>query len=94
MPTEEPLNTNSTIQKAIKSIIIDIATQYQVIDDRKEAIREIIVETSKKYNISKKVLTKMAKTCYKGNFDDVSSENDEFIDAYMAIMGEQPRSDK
>jgi hypothetical protein len=73
----------------LKKVIEDIATQYQVIDDRREAIKDVIKNTAGKYNITKKTLSRMAKTYYKGNFDDIANESDEFTDLYTAVIVER-----
>ncbi len=70
----------------LKGVIVDIATQLQVIDDRRLVVKEIIDETAKKYNVPKKYISKMAKTYFKDNFDEVSTESEEFSQLYMSVM--------
>lgn len=73
-------------RKKIKDALHEISGHYQFIDDRKEAVKDIINGLHDDFNIPKKIIAKLAKTLYKHNYTDVSQESTIFECFYESIV--------
>ena len=51
----------------------------------KEAIKDIVEAAEAEFSIQKKYITKLARTIYKQNYDDIRQEASHFEDLYEAI---------
>jgi chaperonin cofactor prefoldin len=80
-------------RKKLKSSLSALTHEYQLIDDRKEAIKETIDDLSKMYGLDKKVIRKMSTTMYKHNYSDVLDEMNHFCELYETLIEGKLRGD-
>ncbi len=86
---EQPVNiiTNPAELAKFKQVLVAITRDLQIIDDRKECIKEVVDEASTIYSIDKKLINKLAKTLYKSNYDSLLEENEHFSLLYETLIG-------
>jgi hypothetical protein len=80
-------------RKKFKSALATITHYYNQQDDIKEGIKETIEELSGLYGLEKKVISKMAKTMYKSNYNDLVEENNHFEELYETVVEGNLRDD-
>ena len=72
--------------KKIKDVVLELSGQLQMIDDRKQYIKEAVAALAEEFSIPKKILNDMAKTHWKQNYRDRAQENDVFAVAYETLF--------
>ena len=80
------LPSNPKEREDLKSVIGEITQAMYRIDSEREAVKEIVNAASKKYEIDKKLIRKLATTMYNSNYADVQAENEEFQLLYESII--------
>lgn len=75
-----------TDRKKLKSLLAALTHDLQIIDDRRECMKESIAEISQEFNIDKKIVRKLATTMYKHNYTDVVEEMEHFQDLYETLV--------
>lgn len=85
---EENVNvlTNPEEMKKFKQVLVAITRDLQIIDDRKEAIKETVAEASTIYSIDKKLIRKLASVMYKSNYSNIQEENEQFELLYETLL--------
>lgn len=80
------LPSDPAIRKKIRDAVQEASAQQQMVDDRKEAIKDIanLVETD--YQIPKKVFNRMVKAFHKQMYIDMVSEDETFQALYEGVM--------
>lgn len=73
-------------RKKFKSALAAITHELQMIDDRRESIKEQYGELSSMYGLDKKVIRKLATTMYKHNYADVVDEMNHFQQLYETLI--------
>ena len=70
----------------LKQVLVAITRDFQIIDDRKEAIKETVTEAATLYSVDKKLVRKLASVMYKSNYADIQEENDHFSLLYETLI--------
>lgn len=73
-------------KKRLKQAIIEMTHVLQRIDDDKEALTDLIKETSSKFGLPTKRIKKLASTMYKQNYSEYITENESFELLYEALF--------
>ena len=84
---------NPEERKKFKAALVDLTHQYQLIDDRRETIKEAIAELSNQYGVEKKHIRKLAVTLHKHNYGELRKQNQTFEAFYELIVEGQLRKD-
>lgn len=77
--------TDPTKKKEFTQILASITHYMSIMDQQKEAIKDIIDDTSEKFDIDKKLIRKLSSVMYKSNYDEVESENESLAFLYESI---------
>lgn len=77
---------NPEEKKKFKSALAAITSEMQMIDDRRESIKEQYADLSSKYGLDKKIIRKIASTMYKHNYADVVDEMNHFQELYESLV--------
>lgn len=71
--------------KAIKDSLSEISNEMTIIDQHKQAIKDIKDAMYDAHKIPKKVLNRMAKTYHKQSFQEEVAEDNEFEALYQSM---------
>ncbi len=87
-PKEEKSNIITDPKKLadFKQVLVAITRDFQIIDDRKEAIKETVEEAATIYSVDKKIIRKLASVMYKSNYNDIQEENEHFSLLYETLI--------
>ena len=79
--------TNSSIEdrKKIFAAIKEISNSMVRIEAEKDLIKDIVKDVSDNYQLSRKVVNKMAKVYHKQSLSQTVAEHDEFVETYEEI---------
>lgn len=80
------LLTNEDDRKKFKQILVTITHYLQIIDDQREAIKEVVDEAAEQFGVDKKIVRKLAKTMFARNYADVQEENEHFASLYEVLV--------
>lgn len=80
------LPSNPNDRQKLKMAIGEITNCLLRMDSERDAMKEIIADASKKYEVDKKMIRKIATTMYKSNYADVQAENEEFELMYETLV--------
>lgn len=80
------LPSNPEDRKKIKSLLLEISGQFQMIDDKKAYIKDVTDDLHEKFKMPKKLIGKLARTVYKHDYDKVSEESELFNLFYEEIV--------
>ena len=69
-------------RKKFMGAIQEMSNSMIRIEAERDLIREIVKEKSDEFNISKKIINKIAKTYHKQNRAQVEAEHEEFMEIY------------
>lgn len=86
MSDDYTVPSDPKVQKKIRDAVYDISAQLQMIQDRREAIKEMVAAIHEEVGIPKKVMNKMARTHFKGNYQEVAKEDDVFQLFYETLL--------
>ena len=78
--------SNPADRKKIADALNEISNAMYRIQGEKDYIKETVDDLSKKFDINKKILNRMARIHYKQAFLETVAENDEFETLYENIM--------
>lgn len=86
--TEETfaLPSSQADRKKIKDMLHEITAQMQIIDDRRESIKDVVDAIHSDFKLPKKIIKQLAKTLHKHNYDDVAHESTIFEIVYEGIL--------
>lgn len=73
-------------RKRIKDAMQEISDSMTRMDAEKDLIKEIIKDLNDQFKISKRILSKMARTYHKQNFHNEQQLNDEFESLYTEVV--------
>jgi len=73
-------------RKKFKSSLAAITHEMQLIDDRRESIKEQYGDLSTTYGLDTKIIRKLATTMYKHNYVDVLDEMNHFQELYETLV--------
>lgn len=69
-------------RKKFMGAIQEISNSMLRMEAERDLIREIIKEKSDEFKVTKKIISKIAKTYHKQNRTQVEAEHDEFLEIY------------
>lgn len=75
------------VRKKVRDAVGEISASMTRIEAEQDLIKEIVKKLAGDHNLSKKALTKMARTYHKQNYAKVTEELDEFSTLYETILG-------
>lgn len=76
---EEQLNT-------LKKGLSELSDVYTMQESQKEVVKEIVNHLKEELKLPKKMITKLARTYHKRNFEETSHENQEFELLYESLV--------
>jgi hypothetical protein len=71
--------------KSIYSCLNEISNEMSIIDQHKEAIKDIMSAMNDAHNIPKKVIRRLAKAQHKNSFQEELAEDNEFEALYTGL---------
>lgn len=74
--------TNEEDRKKFMGAIKEISNSMIRIEAERDLIREIVKEKSDEFQISKKIINKVARAYHKQNMTQVEDEHNEFVEIY------------
>lgn len=77
--------TNPEHRARLKGMIVEITRCLELIDAQKEQMKDIAQNAEDEFSIKKTLVTKVARTMYKQNFESLQHENSVFEDLYEVI---------
>lgn len=90
---EDRVPSNPTDRQKLKSILTEVTRCMQRIDDERSAIKDLLADAAEKFDVDKKLLSKLAKTMHKRNYADVMHENESFETFYEILIEGQKATD-
>jgi len=81
-----PTSLTRNDKHALKLIIGEITNSLLRIDSERETIKDMVNDASKKFEIDKKQIRKIANTMFKHNYADVQAEHEEFEYLYESVV--------
>jgi hypothetical protein len=78
---------NAEELKALKGVLVEMTVCLQRMDEQKEQMKAIAEAAEDKFEIKKKIITKMGRTMYNRNYNDIQEENKHFEFLYEAVVG-------
>jgi hypothetical protein len=78
--------SNPSDRAKFKAMLVEMTKCLQRIDDEKESMKEIAAEAEEKFEIKKKIVSKLARTMYKHNYLDLQEENNHFEFLYESVI--------
>lgn len=73
-------------REKFKNCMVALSEYFQIIEDQKETIKEVVNELSETYELDKKIVRKMAVTMFKSNYADQRKESDRFSELYERVI--------
>jgi len=77
---------NPADRAKLKTVLNEAVASLQRIEDEKGALKELLEEVAKKYDIPKKVLSKLATTTFKRNFGALQEEHEDLELLYSNLV--------
>jgi hypothetical protein len=87
MTTEIILPTSPVDRKKLFGNVQEAALCLQRIEDQRSHYRDIVKSIKEDFQIGPKASGQMIKTYHKNNFREVQSQQQEFEELYLAIVG-------
>jgi hypothetical protein len=78
--------SNPSDLKAIKDACREISDCFVRMDAEKDQVKEIVDMLAEKYELPKKMISKMAKAFHKSTFDKEVTEQEDFQVLYETVM--------
>ena len=79
------MNLSPEQKKELQGAVREISASMLRTEAERDLIREIVKDQSQKHNISKKIITKIAKTYHKQNLTQEIAEHEEFVEMYDTV---------
>ena len=79
------MNLSPEQKKELQGAVREISASMLRSEAERDLIREIVKDQSQKHNISKKIITKIAKTYHKQNLTQEIAEHEEFVEMYDSV---------
>lgn len=83
------LPSDPVVRKEIRAFLDEISGSYTRMEAEKDLVKEAIKDASDKYQIPKKLLTKLTKAYHKSSFASVLNENEDFEALVEAIVPQE-----
>ena len=81
--------TDPDIRKRIRQAVAEASAQLRMIEDRKEAIKDIVTMAKDDLSVPKRTFNKMVKAFHKQEYAAIVHENETFQLFYENIMEDQ-----
>lgn len=81
-----PLPSSPDERQKLKMAIGEITNCMLRMDSEREAMKEIIDDAAKSFEIDKKQIRRIATTMYKHNYEDIIQEHEEFELLYETVI--------
>jgi len=81
--------SNPVDRKKIKDALQEISHSFTRIEAERDLIKDIVKDLSEQYQLSKKIVNKMARVYHKQNFDQEVATHEEFETLYEEIASTQ-----
>ncbi len=78
--------SSPTDRQKMKTMLSEITHCLQRIDDEKESMKEIVDEIAGQYGLKKKIVSKIARTMYKHDYQDRVAEEEHFQEMYESLV--------
>jgi len=78
--------SNPEERKEFKALLVEITNCMLRMDSEREAMKEIVEAGKEKFEITPKLIRKLATTMYKHNYQSVTEENEHFEYLYESIV--------
>lgn len=85
-PVDFTLPSNPADRRKIKDAIYEISGQMQEIKDKRSYISDTKKMLKEEFGLPPKIATKMAKTVFEHNFQDVIAESETFEEVYGGLF--------
>lgn len=72
--------------------IKEISNSFTRIEGERELIKEVISDLSEKFNLTKPVLRKIARTYHKQNYNEETAQFEEFAELYENVVNGPTKS--
>lgn len=69
-----------------KTMLVEMTKYLQQMDDLREDYKTVAAGAEEKFGIKKKLVSKLAKTMYKRNYQDLQQENEHFSHLYEVLI--------
>jgi len=79
-----PSNPND--RKRIRDALYEMSGALQVIDDKREFMKDVAKMLEDEFQVPKKISAKMARTLHKNNYQDVHVEADQFSTIFETLF--------
>ena len=79
------MNLSPEQKKELQGAVREISASMLRTEAERDLIREFVKDQSQKHNISKKIITKIAKTYHKQNLTQEIAEHEEFVEMYDSV---------
>lgn len=73
-------------RKTLKKAILEMVDSFTRVEAEKDLQKDIVDEMSDKLGVNKKLIKRMAKTYYDSSFVKVTTEHNEFEEAYKSVI--------
>lgn len=84
--TEFTMPSNPADRKKIKDALYEMSGALQFIDDKRAFIKDVSETLLESFQIPKKMSTKLARTIFKNDYADVSTEADNFVTLFELLF--------
>lgn len=78
--------SNPEDRKKLMNGIKEISNSFTRIEGERELIKEIIADLSEKFDLTKPVLRKIARTYHKQNYNEETAQFEEFAELYEQVV--------
>ena len=78
--------SNPTDRQKLKAALVEITNVLALIDAEKEKLKEIVADAEEQFDIKKKLISKLGRTMYKRNYQNLQQENEDFEELYEIIV--------
>ena len=79
------MNLSPEQKKELQGAVREISASMTRTEAERDLIREIVKDQSQKHNISKKIISKIAKTYHKQNLTQEIADHEEFVEMYDTV---------
>ena len=81
-------------RQKLKSALTEMTYCLQRIDDERSAMKDVAEATAEKFGLPKKMISKLARTMYKRDYETLSQENEDFELLYETLVEGQKAVDQ
>ena len=85
---EEKIMTTLTIseRQAFKALLVEMTKSLKTIDTEREVLKDTAAAAQEKFDVPKKMVSKLARVMFKHNYADIVEENEHFTMLYETLV--------